>query len=107
MTKSPCLAATAAGAAYCGDLCSPFEPRRTGSGFVRDGAIPASGQHPGLAGEIYLCWRRGVQRPVSVKTLRRALPDVELEQIGEWLDAGQGAPIPRAASVLQAVVEER
>ncbi|PVA08872.1 hypothetical protein DC366_16930 [Pelagivirga sediminicola] len=65
------------------------------------------GDNPGPAGEIYLYWRRGIERPVSVKTLHRALPDVELEQIGEWLDAGQGAPIPRAASVMQAVIEER
>lgn len=65
------------------------------------------GDSPGPAGEVTLSWRRAVERPVSVKALRRALPKIEPEQIAVWLDAGQGAPIGRAAAVLQAVLAER
>ncbi|WP_299154235.1 DUF1403 family protein [uncultured Tateyamaria sp.] len=65
------------------------------------------GDSPGPAGEVYLSWRRAIERPVSVNALHRALPELQPEQIATWLDAGQGAPIPRAAAVLQAVVEER
>ena len=71
------------------------------------------GDSPGPAGEVTLSWRRAVERPVSIKTLYRALPKVEPEQIAAWLDgcdprgAGQGAPVSRAASVLQAVLRDR
>lgn len=65
------------------------------------------GDSPGLAGEIYLSWRRAIDRPVLVNALHRALPDLDPELIATWLDAGQGAPIMRAASVLQAVMEGR
>ena len=44
---------------------------------------------------------------MSVKALHRALPQVEADQIAGWLDAGQGAPVRRAAAVLQAVLEDR
>ncbi len=70
-------------------------------------AFLQSGDSPGPAGEIYGSWRRAVERPVSVKALHRALPGVEVEQIAAWLDAGQGAPVARAALVLQAVLQER
>jgi hypothetical protein len=43
---------------------------------------------------------------VSVKALGRALPTVELGQIATWLDAGQGAPVTRAAMVLEAVLAQ-
>lgn len=65
------------------------------------------GDNPGPAGEVYLSWRRAIERPVSVKALHRALPDLQPEQIATWLDARQGAPISRAAAVLQAVIEEQ
>ncbi|MCO6385204.1 DUF1403 family protein [Oceanicola sp. 502str15] len=65
------------------------------------------GDNPGPAGEVYQCWRRAVERPVSVKALHRALPEIEAEQIAAWLDAGQGAPVRRAAAALQAVLEDR
>ncbi|MEP5729923.1 MAG: DUF1403 family protein [Sulfitobacter sp.] len=65
------------------------------------------GDSPGPAGEVYLAWRRATERPVSVNALHRALPDLEPEQIATWLDAGQGAPVSRAAGALQAVVENR
>ncbi len=65
------------------------------------------GDNPGPAGQVYLSWRRAIERPVSVIALHRALPDLEPDDIATWLDAGQGAPISRAAAVLQAVIEER
>lgn len=37
---------------------------------------------------------------MSIKALHRAMPALELNQIGTWLDAGQGAPVSRAAMVL-------
>ena len=65
------------------------------------------GDRPGPAGDLYLSWRRAVERAVSVKALHQALPNLSLEQIAIWLDAGQGGPVSRAASVLQAVLGER
>jgi len=65
------------------------------------------GDQAGPAGDIYVAWRRAVERPMSVKALQRALPEVDSGQIATWLDAGQGAPVARAAAVLQAVIEER
>ncbi|MDD9727601.1 DUF1403 family protein [Roseovarius sp. SK2] len=65
------------------------------------------GDSPGPAGEIYLSWQRAVQRPVSVKALHRAMPDLEPEKIATWLSAGRGAPVARVASVLQAVLADR
>jgi hypothetical protein len=63
------------------------------------------GDQPGPAGEIYLSWRRAVERAISISALHRALPNLEPDQIATLLDAGQGAAVARAASVLQAVLE--
>ncbi|UWQ43944.1 DUF1403 family protein (plasmid) [Leisingera aquaemixtae] len=69
------------------------------------------GDHPGPAGEIYLSWRRAVERPVSPGALHRALPELDPGQIAAWLDgsgprrAGQGGPVSRAAAVLQTVLQ--
>ena len=68
--------------------------------FLREGDLP------GPAGETYLKWRRAVERPVSVKALGRVLPDLQAERIAGWLDAGQGAPVSRAAMVLEAILDE-
>ena len=65
------------------------------------------GDNPGPAGEIYLSWHRAVERPVSIKTLDRALPEIDTDQIATWLDVGRGAPVARAVSVLQAVLADR
>ncbi len=62
------------------------------------------GDLPGPAGEIYLCWRRGVARSVSVKALHRAFSDTDPDRIAAWPDAGQGAPVARAAMVLETVL---
>lgn len=64
------------------------------------------GDLPGPGGAIYQSWQRAVAQPLSVKTLTRALPKSDPAQIATWLDAGQGAPIPRAAQVFEAVLAQ-
>ncbi|UWR39590.1 DUF1403 family protein [Sulfitobacter sp. W074] len=64
------------------------------------------GDLPGPAGGDYLAWRRAAERPVSIKSLSRAVPTLEQEQIAMWLDAGQGAPVSRAAMVLEVVLTD-
>jgi len=90
------------------EACVTHQGRIERAQELRDAvAFLQPGDSPGPAGEVYLSWRRVVERPVSVKALQRALPDLEPESIAMWLDAGQGAPVSRAASVLQAVFADR
>ncbi|WP_299969718.1 DUF1403 family protein [uncultured Roseobacter sp.] len=90
------------------DVCVTHQGRPERASELRDAVtFLQPGDSPGPAGEVYLSLRRAIERPVSVKALHRALPDLQPEQIATWLDAGQGAPIPRAAAVLQAVMEDR
>lgn len=65
------------------------------------------GESAGPAGELYLSWRRAVERPFSIKALCRALPELEPRCIAAWLDTGQGTPITCACAVLQAVLQDR
>lgn len=72
-------------------------PERAGD--LRDAvAFSQLGDCPGPSGEAYVSWRRGVERPISMKALHRALPEIDVVQIATWLDgcdargAGQGAP---------------
>lgn len=64
------------------------------------------GDLPGPAGETCLAWRRATERPVTVQALVRALPGLQGDQIAHWLDAGQGAPVNRAAMVLETVLND-
>ncbi|WP_299695364.1 DUF1403 family protein [uncultured Tateyamaria sp.] len=96
------------------DACVTHQGRPERASELRDAvAFLQPGDHPGPAGGVYQSWRRAVERPVSVKALHRSLPDLEPEQIAMWLDgsdprgAGQGTPVARAASVLQAVLADR
>ena len=90
------------------EACMTHQGRPERAAELRDAvAFLQAGDSPGPAGEVSLSWRRAIERPVSVNALHRALPDLQPEQIATWLDAGQGAPIPRAVAVLQAVIEER
>ena len=74
------------------EVCVAHAGRVERAGELRDAvAFLQPDDSPGPAGEIYLSWWRAVERPLSVKTLRRALPEVEAEQIAAWLDTGQGA----------------
>lgn len=87
------------------EACMGYQGRPERAGDLRDAMhLLRSGDLPGPAGETYLCWRRAVERPVSIKSLCRALPALDTAQIGRWIDAGKGAPVTRAAMVLEAVL---
>ena len=96
------------------EACVTHQGRSERAGDLRDAvAFLQPGDCSGPAGEIYLSWRRVVERSVSVKALHRTLPELETAQIATWLDgcdpraAGQGAPVPYAAAVMQAVLADR
>lgn len=89
------------------EACVAFSGRPERTGELRDTVhLLRPDDLPGPAGEIYLAWRRAVERPVSIKALGRALPTFEPDQIAVWLDAGQGTPVTRAARVLEAALTE-
>jgi hypothetical protein len=89
------------------EACVAFSGRPERAGELRDAVhLLRPGDLPGPAGEIYLAWRRAVERPLSIKALGRALPAFEPGQIAGWLDAGQGTPVVRAAMVLEAVLSK-
>jgi hypothetical protein len=90
------------------EACVGFSGRPERAGALRDAVhLLRPGDLPGPAGETCLLWRRAVERPMSVKALARALPTLEPGQIAAWIDAGQGAPVTRAAMVLELVLKER
>lgn len=92
-------------ALHAAEACMVFSGRPERAGELRDVvAFLQPGDLPGPAGETYLAWRRAAERPVSIKALDRALPTLEPGQIATWLDAGRGAPVTRAAMVLEAVL---
>ena len=89
------------------EACVAFSGQLERGADLRDAVhLLRPGDLPGPAGETYFAWRRAVERPVSIKALDRALPTLEPSQIAVWLDAGQGAPVSRAARVLEAVLTE-
>ncbi|WP_370371268.1 DUF1403 family protein, partial [Henriciella pelagia] len=89
------------------ETCVAFSGRSERAGELRDAVhLLRPGDLPGPAGETYLIWRRAVERPVSIKTLGRALSAFEPDRIARWLDAGKGGPVTRAALVLEAVLTE-
>lgn len=90
------------------EACVTHQGRPERAAELRDAvAFLQPGDNPGPAGETYLSWRHAVERPISVKVLDRALRGVDAHQIAAWLDTGQGAPVARAAYVLQAVLADR
>ena len=94
-------------ALHAAEACVALSGRMERAGELRDAVhLLRPGDLPGPAGETYLAWRRAVERSVSVKALSRALPTIESCQIATWLDAGNGAPLTRAAVVLDAVLTE-
>jgi hypothetical protein len=89
------------------EACVAFSGRPEREAELRDAIhLLRPGDLPGPAGETYLEWRRAVERPVSIKALVRTLPTLEPGLIAAWLDAGKGAPVSRAALVLEAVLTE-
>lgn len=94
-------------ALYAAEACVVHSGRSERAGALRDEVhLLRPGDLPGPAGEIYQCWQCAVQRPVSIKALHRALPDHAPEQLATWLDAETGAPITRAAQILEAVLTD-
>ena len=92
-----------------------FSGRRERVGALRDAmCFLRPGDLPGPAGDIALAWHHAAARPLSVKTLQRALasvdPSVAPDQIKAWLlggqRLGQGAPVSRCAEVLEIVLEQ-
>ncbi len=64
------------------EACVTLSGRPERAGELRDAVhLLRPGDLPGPAGEIYQCWQRAVQRPVSIKTLHRALPDHAPDQL--------------------------
>lgn len=101
------------------EACVAHSGRVERAAELRDAvAFLQAGDQPGPAGEVCLHWQRAAERPLLVKALHRALPVHPPEQIAEWLDRcdpcdgsgprgpGQGAPITRAASVLETVLTD-
>ena len=89
------------------EACVMRSGRSERAGELRDAVgFLQPGDQAGPAGEIYLTWRRAFERPVSVKALYRALPNLDPVQIADWLDAGQGGPVARAATGLETVLAE-
>ena len=69
------------------------------------------GDHPGPAGEVFRHWSRGVERPLSADTLRRALPHLAPETLGFALDpsgltAAAQDPVAQAAGVIARVLAD-
>ena len=90
------------------EACVTHQGRPERASELRDAvAFLQPGDSSGPGGETYLSWRRAVERPISVRVLRRALPSIDAEEIAVWLDAGRGVPVARAAAVLQAVIQQR
>jgi uncharacterized protein DUF1403 len=89
------------------EACVAFSDRPERAGELRDAVhLLRPGDLPGPAGETCLAWRRAVHRPVLIKDLGLALPKFETSEIAAWLDAGKGAPVTRAAIVLEAVLTD-
>jgi len=92
------------------EACVAFSGRPERAGELRDAVhLLRSVDLPGPAGKTYHHWRRAVERPLSLKALHRALPEYEPDQIATWLDGsdgGQGAPVARAASVLETIMTD-
>jgi len=87
------------------EACIAVSGRPERAGELRDALhLLRPGDLPGPAGEIYLSWRRAVERPVSIKSLCRAVPELDAAQIAGWIDAGKGAPVTRAAMMLEVVL---
>lgn len=94
-------------ALHAAEACIVLSGRSERVGELRDAVhLLRPRDLPGPAGETCLSWRRAVEQPVSVKALARALPTIEPSQIAAWLAVGKGAPVTRAAMVLEAVMRE-
>lgn len=89
------------------DACVALSGRPEGAGELRDAVhLLRPSDLPGPAGAVLVGWRRAVERRMNLLHLHRALPDLPMDRIAGWLDAGQGAPAACAAMVLEAVLTD-
>lgn len=89
------------------EALAKFVGRPERAGDLRDAVhLLRPGDLPGPAGDIFLTWRRAVARPLTVKSMQRALPDFDSARIADWLDVGCGDAVARAATVLEAVMAD-
>ncbi len=87
--------------------CVAFSGRTEREAGLRDAVnLRRPGDQPGPSGETYQKWRRAVTQPIKVASLQHALAGIETGSIAGWLAAGQGAPVARAAAVLEAVLTD-
>jgi len=88
-------------------VCVGLTGRSDGAGALRDAVhLRHPSDPPGPAGEICLHWQKAVARQISGAALHAVLPAQDCADIARWRAAGQGAPIRRAAAVLEAVLAE-
>lgn len=88
------------------EACVEFSGRAERAGELRDALLfLRAGDLPGPAGEIYVAWQRAIERPLSGKTLARALPDLDATLIERVLETSPRAPVVRAATVLETVLD--
>lgn len=92
------------------EACVSFSGRPERAGDLRDEiALLRPGDQPGPAGQVYQMLMRAVERPVSIRSQHRAMPQHDPERIAVWLDqphAGQIGPVDRAAMVIGAVLAD-
>jgi hypothetical protein len=87
------------------EACAGFSGRPERAAELRDAVhLLRPGDLPGPAGALFQMWRRAAERSVSAAALHRAAPGHEAATLAAWLEAGQGAPIARAAMVLETVL---
>lgn len=85
--------------------CVGFAGRTEREAELRDAVhLLRPGDLPGPAGAVCAAWRRAVERPVALRSLRRALPDLSEAQLTAWREARQSSPVARAAAVLEAAL---
>ncbi|WP_370393715.1 DUF1403 family protein [Cognatishimia sp.] len=89
------------------ESCIAHSGRPERAGELRDTiAFLQPGDSPGPAGDIYLSWRRAVERPNSLEALHRSLVAHTPVQIAKWLGPGSAAPVTRAATVFETIMAE-
>lgn len=89
------------------EACVAFSGRPEREIDLRDAVhLLRPGDLPGPAGETCLAWLRAVERPVSVRTLDRALTGMRAERIAIRLDAGQGGAVQRVVAVMETALAD-
>jgi hypothetical protein len=95
-------------ALHAAETCVALQGRPERAADLRDAVhLARPGDALGPGGEVLAVWRRVVARRISAWSLARALPEVTPEAIADWMAAGQGGPVARAAGVLEAVLADR